>query len=840
MQQGRKPDDEWMRIGMKRRIGKIIVLAAAVLLGQSSLVLAQETPVPSRAAWIEPIDTAAPWIDTRPQTFTVSSPEVLATGSSTALVRLSDGQLYAADRSANILGAVALPEGTVWFAMDEQDRIFAHDGSRLWSASGWQDASRPEGFAPVLDIPDVRHIDVAGGMLVYADGKDLSIVSLETGTVKRISLSDFFDDAKIAAMTPEAVQKAEEEAQKPSKKKRSSAKSAPVPQENESQQVSDIQGVWWRSDGVGVIRVRSLLVQRTFITRDNGRSWQIMEDAPKEIMHRFGWIWNGEDLVLDKTSGKWVRVCGKPVNPAEFWTIGHRRENLQMPPGNWISLEIPEVKAASPENEGQENAPEPASSDACTEVPMIPGATTGLPSDIWAKHDKLYAPEMTESGMAIGLYPDICPADASCPDSGNAKGWMIKPEGGVESLEFPEGCSPKYAAAVHGLGLVMCEAPNSEVTIFVRTADKNWVAETILPDYFADNPSILMAEDGTLSLIGPCEDETVEVPVTVENEESSVQGTTETVTRHICHTALRMPLDLGQPEIWRLENIEDAEEYLPISGGRLISVEGKQGAERHLTLRTPEKTETLVEQFDPAPYHGLVMTREGCLALYDKGDSVQSLREYTSSPAMESGEGQETPAPSIKLLSTEGRLSELDCASSRSLAEMGNQDPELTEKFGDDRYGLRVGVGGFFAMRNVQTWTVRVEGLFPIYRGQYEVGLMYRMAGGNESSALGHIGLVSIRWRYDGLEHFDFAVGAGIGYGTMCGYHKSADKGARDDDESTKPSGFAECSHGSMRYLISGIATYKMSQHVKLFLGAELIGGMAWGFDLSGGLEIRF
>jgi len=127
-----------------------------------------------------------------------------------------------------------------------------------------------------------------------------------------------------------------------------------------------------------------------------------------------------------------------------------------------------------------------------------------------------------------------------------------------------------------------------------------------------------------------------------------------------------------------------------------------------------------------------------------------------------------------------------------------------------------------------------------LFKGNYEVGAMYRMGGGNKGSALGHMGLVSIRWRYDNFEHFDFAVGAGIGYGSMCGYDQSADPGANDDDESTSPSGFSKCSNLSIRYMLGGKATYKFAERFKLVLSAEILGGTNWGFDLTCGLEVRF
>ena len=121
---------------------------------------------------------------------------------------------------------------------------------------------------------------------------------------------------------------------------------------------------------------------------------------------------------------------------------------------------------------------------------------------------------------------------------------------------------------------------------------------------------------------------------------------------------------------------------------------------------------------------------------------------------------------------------------------------------------------------------------------------MYRMGGGNKGSALGHMGVASVRWRYDGLEWFDFAVGAGLGFGSMCGYKKPQSESSEADDEEDESNrevnGYERCSNNSMRYLISAIAAYRLSKQWKIYIAAELLGGSTWGFDVAGGIEVRF
>ena len=202
----------------------------------------------------------------------------------------------------------------------------------------------------------------------------------------------------------------------------------------------------------------------------------------------------------------------------------------------------------------------------------------------------------------------------------------------------------------------------------------------------------------------------------------------------------------------------------------------------------------------------------------------------------------------MRLLSVDGGLAGLSCDISHEMADAEILNISLEEALGDDRYGMRLGAGAFFAQKGVRTWFMRAEAIIPIYGGQYEVGLMYRMSGGNKSNAMGHVGFAAIRWRYDGLEKFDFAVGAGIGFGQLCGYAAPKTNGndaeTNAENESAEAevpdSGYKNCNNASMRYLISGLATYHLADQWKIYISAELIGGNTWGVDVGAGVEIRF
>ena len=769
-----------------------------------------EAHVPSRAVWIAPMDGQAPWLDVSKRTFSPVLPEILSTGGAYAVVRLADGRMYAVDADYNILGAVVLPEGTTWFAVDAGGRLIAYAGGHILAANGYVEAANASGYAAMLDVSDVRAIDMAGSTLAYGDGANLSIVDLGAGTVKRIALADFFDDAKVEAMTPEVVEKSGQ-----SKKSKKSKKQASG---SEQALVADVQGIWWRADGVGLVSVRSLLTVRTFVTADNGRSWRQMTDVPSGIRRSFGWIWDGANRVLSRDGQRFVKACGEKYSPADRWTLSHEPEVVPSVSDKWLERESPEAVLDDSGNE------------VCADMGWLPEATATREHSLALDQSGLYAPASEPGGLEMGLY--------RIPEGGKAVGWIAEPGGALSSVDLPDGCEPLYVAGVSGLGLAFCKLNAEEFTVYTRTAKMPWMPETILPIALSDDPKVYMSEDGTLILRGACEETQREVPVMPEGEALASGGDvqTEIVKETYCRAGVRQPEEVGMPNIWRLENMGASADIVPLTNGRFVSVEPDAGDARKLVLRTSTQTEVVAESFDPEPYRGLVSTAGGCLALYDGSESVDVLRAGDA-PASEG----EAAVSNVKLLSTSGHLAELDCASSQAIAESGSETAyRFEEPAGEDRYGLRASAGAFFALKNVITWFARVEGLFPIYKGQYEVSVAYRISGGNVSSALGHIGMASIRWRYNNFELFDFAVGAGIGYGTMCGYDKKQDPAAMDEDDSTLPSGYSKCGVASMRYEISGFATYKFSDNWKLFLSAHLLGGESWGFDLAGGLEVRF
>ena len=147
--------------------------------------------------------SGASWIDTRPS---VAEPtaqsRIVATGANDAIVE-SMGAYWLIDASFKTQTPIEYPSDMRWTSVDESGRISVFANETLYAQSSSGD------FVPVLSLPGVRVIDGADSVVAYADAQKLSIADLAQGTVRTIALTDFFDDEKVAQMTPEAVAQAE-------------------------------------------------------------------------------------------------------------------------------------------------------------------------------------------------------------------------------------------------------------------------------------------------------------------------------------------------------------------------------------------------------------------------------------------------------------------------------------------------------------------------------------------------------------------------------------------------------------------------------------------------------
>lgn len=823
----------------------------ALLLSLCSLFLAQEgfaeeqgEDVVQVAAWLEPEEAVLPdWISRENAvTWTQSDMQVVAANASYAIVKRGTDYVLT-DDALHMLGTLVLPENVAWIGMDDQNRVFAYDGAQLFYADAIAKVLDAEGFQPAVQLGKVLQIDHLGALFVYADAQNLVFSDLDTLQTTQIALHDFFDDGRVAQMTPEAVENASKKKKKSSKSKTALPASQPLPD-------VEVQALAIRHDGVVVLKVHRLLQTRVFVSKDRGRSWTQMTDAPNTIVRQLGWIWDGQNRVLSSDATAWVEVCGEPLDMFRRFLPTNRPVSMpelhlsgtwpQSPSLDPVSVPGDVGQSVSesgkvPDESGQTSSDTEKTVEGEKSVSGVADAGSSVQTCVHVDA----VPRFSMAAQQETAQPASYLSPRSYPRSGTRyyftnEGTPDMPVGPVlwrhasaseapERLDLPDACDPLFVDGSQGLGVLLCRQGEdaSQIYVYVRTETTGWYAEATIPQGIGIQTRMSMAADGTLVLAGDCETVTLPAKDAVFDEAGNVlEEAVEASTQVLCSAAVRDNVAVGVPDAWRIERVRDALDFQPYGAGRVLALTKNDDQTDRLVLLSKSSIDTAVESFDASPYDGVEMTPDGCFALYEAN----------------------VPQEGARLLTPDGKLSQVDCTTAKELT-LARREAAMLEadwEVGDNRFGMRLGAGAFIAS-GIQTWFMRVEGLFPIYGGKYEVGAIFRMAGGNEGASMGYMGLIAARWRYDDFEKFDFAVGAGVGYGQLTGYVQKMEENAEGEMvETEKSATYYKAHKATLRYMISGMAAYRLSAQWKLYLNAELLGGSSWGLDIGAGIEIRF
>ena len=776
------------------------------------------------AAWIDPVEAHTPsWLQKDASTpLRVGNMEIVAANDVFVIVKEDDQYVLMSD-ALQPIGVLSIPGNTKWVGIDENNRIFAYDGGQLLYADSLEHAFAEDGFQTAMKLEGVQQIDNLGTLFVYADTQKLVFADLDSMQTTQTLLRDFFDDERVAQMTPDAVENANNAKNKSSKTKTKANSST----SDETLPDIDVQTLVIRHDGVVVLKLHRMLQTRVFISKDHGRSWTRMEEAPNTIVRQLGWIWDGKKRVLSADASQWIEVCGESFDPFErFVPADHPMPVSEIHlslhwPESPVVPSVPEEAASSVSladvSSLAEATPQPVS--ACVPVEGIPVFSKDAVEEQPRPVSYLFPRSLPWLGARYYFTHE-----GTLEEPTTSVLWK-QDVGGVsaESIDLPEGCDPLFVGGEQGLGVLLCRQGDnaSQIYVYARSEATGWFAEATIPQEIGINTRMAMSSDGTLILRGDCQNVVTPAKQAVYDENGEViQEAEPETTQVLCSTAVRDSVEIGDPEAWRIERIHDVIDVRPYQAGRLLALTSNEDHSDRLMVLSRSSLDTAVESFDATPYDGVEMTEDGCFALYDASG----------------------PQDEQRLLTPSGRLANVNCATARelTLAQRDAIAQQADWVAGDNRFGMRLGAGAFIAS-GIQTWTMRVEGLFPIYGGNYEVGLIFRMAGGNESTSMGYMGLITARWRYDGLEKFDFAVGAGVGYGQLTGYVKKTEENEEGEIvETSKSESYRKANSASLRYLISGIAAYRLAEKWKLYINAELIGGGSWGLDIGAGIEIRF
>lgn len=780
---------------LKRILGLFVIwMFASVAYGQEQAQDQAESLDLKAALWLGDIDNTKPsWYKDNVQPPQVEqTAEVLAYGKEILLARAWNGQVFVVSSTGRVLGSMQAPFSVLWWGLDANDKIITYDGTTIWAATTWQESQKEAGFFKLMQAPETMFIELAGNQLVLSDKERLRVFDLGTGAELALSYT------QITGTT-----------------------APPQAQESSLTQFEPL-GLWWRHDGVGLLRLRHLLDSFVYITRDSGKTWERMDSAPTQLQRVGAWIWDTKSSVLSADARTWV---GLEITQTDNWASIF---DLAPTPGALLNLRT--LNFSSPQApQAITAAPSPKTSPE-QDAASVQEAQNSLVVYAPLVHGKIRALDMDQSAglKPVPLYGFLqdqnCTQieDAQCVQ-GSMPQHLVMVAESARMVDLPAQCKKAlWTKASNGIVLLACAEDEQSSSVFVKNyEDGQWIQEGSLPSQVFVNPKLRVGSDGSLAVLGLCEQSTNATAKTEQGQPGSPENEANNVlSASLCYTAIRHNLELGSQDAWQLERVAQAYDIIPHAAQTLYLAKNTDGSTQ-LWRTTGMGIESLVPAFDMSPYDEAMITADGCVELRGRGGSV--------------------------LLAKDGSAATQDCALSKQGSVEGAVAPQEQEMqaIGDDRFGIRVGGAGFFASGGVKTWAMRVEGLFPIYGGQYEIAAIFRLGGGNKATAMGYLGLLAARWRYDGLERFDFAIGAGIGFGSLCGYAKPAsdenvDPVEGEETQTTKTSGYQKCSNLSIRYLISGVAAWKFAKNWKLYLAVELIGGSAWGVDVGGGLEVRF
>jgi hypothetical protein len=433
--------------------------------------------------------------------------------------------------------------------------------------------------------------------------------------------------------------------------------------------------------------------------------------------------------------------------------------------------------------------------------------------------------------------------DGLCAEAGGP--WLRAPHvllldgARLELLALPPGCeAPLRLDSVSGLALLQCQRGEGGVALWARESRSSWQLEMELAQAPAA-PRLQAASDGTLLLSEPCGDV-------------------------LCRGWLRQPQPVGTQNVWRGLEGDEAIAQLALPGGAALSLHFWGAESKGMVLRWwsgQDEGRVLLEgihishDWDNRFAGDLKVASDGCLGL-EQGElstwlmSDGSTRRAKDCAALlsrwerEQGMGLlrvDCPLPEavVTVSRAEGAWSRSARCPFDDLLEAGAYHLEVRAEghlpYAQDLHlepAQRLELALDLEQRSVMNTTVAggigygsetlmhtalLELMFPIYDGQYDLGLYAR---GSFPDA--YLGGFRVRWQQY-WNDIVLGIGAGVAFGRLSSERLSSS----DLDDWT------------LRYVLSGVARWRLSGPLAVSLllegypGNALYGEALLGLSLS-------
>ena len=514
---------------------------------------------------------------------------LLASGDRSALTRTSAGEYFGYDESLGVVGPLELPAGTqkVLFGPSDSLLVVTGDG-KLVAAPSLLAAKRAQGFEPRSAPQKVTSWDSAGDYLVAADDKQVHL-SRDGGKTWTVTKPAAWGTPRTVVVRP---------------------------------------------DGVMAVQGGPAKAPLTFLSRDDGKTWQRSSFQPDRIRRSGSFIWSDVwncQAVLTENGSTWSKAGDElsRFRAARSWTasFGASTGPEGVPGGVHPSLTDPPMPKVPP-------AKERRTGRGCPAPPKPKGRQYGIlgllgTSDVSGifSTDGEGIGSLGTLGSGSGIVGGIGvgglghrgasaaePAWGACQGTGCLRptttaetkrprtrfellrdgrcapgttgklctdGFERAPHvaiidtttGKRRVADLPSGCLPRHLLGVAGLGLLACSGARG-LTVHVADASGTFKEEGTLSDAALLRWPVQVGVDGTLLFHESCGG------------------------KQSCRALIRRPVDPGTPGAFREVKIDRAVAYRALTRGRaLVVTRGGSDATFDLVQSEPDREAPLVRGF---------------------------------------------------------------------------------------------------------------------------------------------------------------------------------------------------------------------------------------------------
>ena len=327
-----------------------------------------------------------------------------------------------------------------------------------------------------------------------------------------------------------------------------------------------VNTVWCGKNGVVIAEVAKPHSTHALISKDQGKHWSAIPNAPPRIFRDGAFLWGESDTcasVLSASGNSWIQIPKTRLPSRKFWLdlvsvtpqddLIHIGDEDTPPFAN-----VPPDEVLTADSSLCEPPPRVgASSQKPRNTPSKKGHKAHKPSppckaDTCIESSLSKYPSRTRFGAGLAARPPGTQTPVIAVTDNEARTLTIR--------KPPDGCTAEAVIEGPGILLLLCKE-SSRLSVFASQDGIKWEIEASLPAERLGPTSLDWTTDGTLLLGGLC-------PPILDSTPSG-QRSVKTCNGH----AIRLPNDMGTSGLWRtLPMRQDFVAARPMNGGQALLV----------------------------------------------------------------------------------------------------------------------------------------------------------------------------------------------------------------------------------------------------------------------------